>query len=71
MWYHLYHMITTYVKSKTRYKGSNLENRLTDVENKLKFAKGEIRWGKDKFGVWDQQIQTILYKIEKQQGPTV
>ena len=64
-------MITTYVKSKTRYKGSNLENRLTDVENKLKFAKGEIRWGKDKFGVWDQQIQTILYKIEKQQGPTV
>ena len=57
-------MITTYVKSKTRYKGSNLENRLTDVENKLKFAKGEIRWGKDKFGVWDQQIQTIIYRMD-------
>ena len=27
--------------------------------------------GRDKLGVWDQQIQTTIYKIEKQQGPTV
>ena len=25
----------------------------------------------DKFRVWDQQIQTTIYKIDKQQGPTV
>ena len=27
--------------------------------------------GRDKLGVWDQQIQTTTYKIDKQQGPTV
>ena len=26
--------------------------------------------GRDKLGVWDQQIQTTRYKIDKQQGPT-
>ena len=25
----------------------------------------------DKSGAWNQQIQTIMYKIDKQQGPTV
>ena len=33
------------------------------IENKL----GE---GRNKLGVWDQQIHTIIYKIDKQQGPT-
>ena len=27
--------------------------------------------GRDKLGVWDQQIQTTTYEIDKQQGPTV
>ena len=27
--------------------------------------------GRGKLGVWDQQIQTTIYKIDKQQGPTV
>ena len=27
--------------------------------------------GRDKLGVWDLQIQTTIYKIDKQQGPTV
>ena len=27
--------------------------------------------GRDKLGVWDQQIQTTVYKVDKQQGPTV
>ena len=26
--------------------------------------------GRDKLRVWDQQIQTTMYKIHKQQGPT-
>ena len=29
------------------------------------------RQGRDKSGVWDYQIQTIIYKIYKQKGPTV
>ena len=31
-------------------------------------GKGEKR---NKLGVWNQQIQTTVYKIDKQQGPTV
>ena len=27
--------------------------------------------GRDKLGVWDQQIQITIYEIDKQQGPTV
>ena len=27
--------------------------------------------GGDKLGVWDQQIQTNIYKIDKEQSPTV
>ena len=26
--------------------------------------------GRDKLGVWDQQIKTITYKIDKKQSPT-
>ena len=26
---------------------------------------------RDKLGVWDQQIQTTIYKIDKRQGPSV
>ena len=33
-------------------------------------TRGE-RWGRDKLGVWDYQIQITMYKIDKQQGPTV
>ena len=25
----------------------------------------------DKLGVWDEQIHTTIYEIDKQQGPTV
>ena len=27
--------------------------------------------GRDKLGVWDQEIQTIIYTINEQQGPTL
>ena len=32
-------------------------------------ARGQ-RAGRDKLGVWDEQIRTTIYKIDKQQGPT-
>ena len=28
-------------------------------------------WGRDGLGVWDQQMQTTIYKTDKQKGPTV
>ena len=46
-------------------------NRLKDIENKLTVTKGEQEEGRDKLGVWDQQVQTTTYKIDKQQGLTV
>ena len=41
------------------------------MEYKLKVTKGERRWDRDKLGVWNQQIQITMYKIDKQQSPTV
>ena len=37
----------------------------------LWLPKGKEGEGGNKLGVWDQQIQTTIYKINKQQGPTV
>ena len=39
-------------------------------ENKLMVTKGERELG-DKLGAWDWQMQTTIYKLDKQQGPTV
>ena len=46
-------------------------NRLTDTEDRPVVAKGEVRWGKEGLGTWDQQMQTSIYGMDKQQGPTV
>ena len=29
------------------------------------------KWERDQLGIWDEQIHTTVYKIDKQQGPTV
>ena len=46
-------------------------NRLTDIENKLMDTKGERGRGRDKLGVWDEQIYTTIYKIDNQQRPNI
>ena len=28
-------------------------------------------WGRDGLGVWDEQMQAIIYRMDEQQGPTV
>ena len=33
-------------------------------------TKGE-EVGRDKLGIWDEKIHTTVYKIGKEQGPTV
>ena len=38
-------------------------HRLTDTQNKLTATKGEE--GRNELGVWDWQIQTTIYKIDK------
>ena len=67
IWYHFY------AKYKIWYKWSYLQNRnrLTDTANKLMVTKGKRGCKMDKLEVWDQQIQTTIYKVDKQQGSTV
>ena len=36
----------------------------------LQLPRGE-GWGRDGLRVWGQQMQTIIYRMDKQQGPTV
>ena len=39
--------------------------------NRHVVAKGEEGWGNDGLGVWDQQMQTSIYRMDTQQDPTV
>ena len=39
-----------------------------DIENRFVVAKG---WERNRLGVWGQQMQTIPYRMDKPQGPTV
>ena len=38
------------------------------METRLAVAKGEEKWG---MGTWDKYMQIIIYRMDKQQGPTV
>ena len=43
-------------------------NRLIDIENRFVVAKG---WGRERvgLGVWGWEMQTITFRMDKQQGP--
>ena len=43
----------------------------TDVENRLVVVKVGGALGSEGLGGWGQQIQTITYRMDKQQSPTV
>ena len=49
--------------SKKRQKRNYWPNRLTAIEIKLTVTKGE-GVGRDKLGVWDEQMHTTVYKIK-------
>ena len=34
-------------------------------------CQGGRGWGRDGLGVWNEQLQIIIYRMDKQQGPTV
>ena len=42
-------------------------NRLTDIENRLVVAKAG--GGREGLRVWDYRMQTIVNRMDKQQGP--
>ena len=44
-------------------------NRVTDVESELMVTRGE--GGRHKLGDWDWHVQTAIFKMDNQQGPTV
>ena len=41
------------------------------MENKFMGGIKRGKGGRDKLGVWDEQIHSTIYRIDKQQGPTV
>ena len=52
------------------FKISFLRDRLTDTENRLVVAKWVVGWEREGLGVRDEQMQTIIQRMDKQ-GPTV
>ena len=63
VWYHLH------VESKMRHKWAYLWNRLTAIDNSLVVAKGAGMWGRERLRDRDKQMQTIVCRMGKQQGP--
>ena len=49
----------------------SMKQKQTHKENRLMVAKGEAQEGKEGLGAWGQQMETSIYRIEKQQGPSV
>ena len=43
----------------------------THIEIRLVVAKREERWERERLRVWNSQMQTIIYRMDKQQHPTV
>ena len=43
------------------------EQKQIHIENRLVIIKGE----RERAGVWNEQVHTIIYRMDKQQGPTV
>ena len=60
----------TWMESKIWHKWTYLwnRNRLKDIENRLVVAKREGARGVG-LGVWDQQMQIIIYRMDKQDPP--
>ena len=63
-----YHL---YMESKIWYKWTYLQNRSRLRHRKQIYGYQRGKAERDKLGVWDQQISATVYKIDKQQGPTV
>lgn len=49
----------------------SLKQKQTHRENSLAVAIEEGGVGRAGLGVWDYQTQTIIYSMDKQQGPAV
>ena len=43
----------------------------SQTENRLVIATGEGARGRKGLGIWGWQMQTIMYRMDKQQGPTI
>ena len=52
------------------YKWTYLQNKHTDIENKLTATEGQSG-RRRQLGGWYYQIHTAIYNTDKQQGPTV
>ena len=47
-----------------------MKQKQTHIDNRLVVVK-RGQWGRDGLGVWNQQMQTTIYRMDKQQGPAV
>ena len=61
--YHMISQICGIQKNNTNQSIYKTEPNL-DTENKLTVTRRERDEGRDKFGMWDEQIQTTIHKID-------
>ena len=67
-----YHMISlTCGISNLIQMNLSTKQKQTHRHRKQTYGYPRGKGGRDKLGVWDEQIHTTVYKTDKQQGPTV
>ena len=52
------------------YDTNNLSRKHNQTHIEMRLAKEEGDWGRDGMGIWDQQMEPIIYRMDKQ-DPTV
>ena len=51
---------------------TSLEQKQTHIHREqIVVAKGEGVWGRDAPGIQDEQTEAFIYRMDKQQGPTL
>ena len=63
--YHMISLISSQMNLSTKQKQTHRYREQTVV------AQGEWEWGRDGVGVWNQQIQASICRMDTQQGPPV
>ena len=50
---------------------STKQKQTHNIENRPVVAQGKGEWRRDGLGVWNQQMQTIIHRMDKKQDLTV
>ena len=58
------------IQNMTQMNGTTKQKQTHRHREQTCGCQGGGGWGRDGLGVWDKQMQGIIYRMDEQQGPT-